>query len=917
MPPALAPIPHGLAHVIHPPRVDLLSPLAVVAIALALGWAASVPAQEASDGEPVAEEEAPPPPPVVIPPRLEEVLVVPYPEDGPRGDGTVEVRVKLAIDEAGRYVAAEIELSAGEPFDSMALNTVRHASFSPAYVDDVPTAVTIVVPVRFVLPPSRPPAPDTGVLVGKVREAGTRKLLPGIQLSLSPAEDAEPPAGDPPDPVLTDREGGFRFVDVPVGRWTVTVSGPGVRTARFDEPVEDDLLRQVVYKVMPSHSESRTVVRARRGPPSSAERIVEGEWIRDSAGSSGGFLRILESEAPVAPTPVLPMGLMPGAPMIRGMEGGDSVVLVDGVETPLLYHFGLLTTVVAGDLIDHVRLDPSGSGVEYGDHIGGLVDVTLRPPRTDRFGGIVDISPIDATVILETPFGKPVSGFASVRRSYVDLYLGKLLPDDMPAQVTAMPVYADVTGMVNIEPGRGHRIAAKVIASSDKMSMSQSDGDEVSVTAALESGFTLIHGLWQSPPAQPVEGGLSVAYEAVKSSYSAFPDLYLDAREKRLDVRGTLAFALSPRTRLETGVDYRHRIIEYEENFFALPREDEPGLINPYATSPDTERHRAPMNELGVFASLPLRPSAAVKVTPGVRMSWWNPDDEGLAHAVDVPATRTTFDPRVWTSLRVTPKWRVQGALGMYHQVPSLEDLVQAGDSVLRPEAALRGTGGVTWSPIPAVDLGLDVYMAGLWDLVVAHSGLYDEALMGSLAEPQSEGVQLLTNEGIGFSTGAEVTLRWHPNENVDVLAAYTLSRSMRRDSEDDPWRLFQYDRPHQLTVAGQVRLPHEWSFGLRFRLASGAPDTPIWDVVYLADLGGYVPRWGIPYSERLGAFHQLDWRVQKVFRARSFVVAVYLDVENTYFAQRDDVLIYNRDFSERLTFAMIPLFRLGLRTEF
>ena len=869
-------------------------------------------AQEAAVGEP---GEAPPP--VVIPPRIEEVLVLPYPADAPRGDGTVEVRIRLAIDEAGAYVAAAVDQGAGDPFDRMALDTVRHASFTPATVDGVPTAVTIVVPVRFVLPPPLPPPPDTGVLVGKVREAGSRRLLPGIQLTLAPLEGAEPPAGDAPETVLTDREGGFRFLDVPVGQWQVTLSGPGIQTAQFEEPVEEDLLRQVVYKVMPSHTGSRTVVRARRGPPSSAERIVEGQWIRGSAGSSGGFLRILESEAPVAPTPVLPTGLMPGAPMIRGMEGADSVVLVDGVETPLLYHFGLLTTVVAGDLIDHVRLDPSGSGVQYGDHIGGLVDVTLRPPRTDRFGGIVDISPIDAMVILETPFGRPASGFVSVRRSYVDLYLGKLLPDDMPTEVTAMPVYADVTGMINIEPGRGHRIAAKIIASTDKMSMTQVEGDEVAVTAALESGFTLIHGLWQTPPAEPVEGGLSVAYEAIKSSYSAFPDLYLDTREKRVDVRGTLDFVLSPKVRLETGVDYRHRVLEYEENFFALPREDEPGLINPYATSPDLERHESPMDEFGAFVALPMRPSASVKVTPGLRAQFWNPDDARLARAMDVPATRATLDPRIWTSLRVTPQWRFQGALGLYHQVPSLEDLVQAGDSVLKPEAAVRGTGGATWSPIPALDLGLDVYAAGLWDLVVAHSGLYDEALMGSLAETQSEGAQLLTNEGVGFSAGAELTLRWHPNENVDCLVAYSVSRSMRRDTEDEAWRLFQFDRPHQLTLAGQVRLPHEWSFGLRFRLASGAPDTPIWDVVYLADIGGYVPRWGIPYSERLGPFHQLDWRVQKVFRAKSFVLMVYLDVENTYFAQRDDVLIYNRDFSERLTFAMIPLFRLGLRTEF
>jgi len=883
-------------------------------MALAIVCVCPARAQEDAAGDEEPTQEAPPQAPVIVPPRLDEILVLPYPEDAPRGDGTIEVRVKLAIDDAGAFVAAEIEQGAGDPFDELALDTVRHSRFSPALIDGNPTAVTIVVPVRFVLPAPRPPPPDTGVLVGKVREAGTRKFLHDVQLSMEPAE-GEP--GVPPPAVQTDREGGFRFIDVPVGTWTVTVSGPGIQAATFSETIEEDLLRQVVYKVMPRHSESRTVVRVRRRPASGAERIVEGEWIRASAGSSGGYLRILESEAPVAPTPVMPSGLLPGAPMIRGMEGSDSVVLVDGVETPLLYHFGLLTTVVATDLVDHVRLHPSGAGVEVGDHIGGVVDVALRPPRNDRFGGIIDLSPIDAMALFETPFGKPVSGFAAVRRSYIDLYLGKLLPEDIPAEVTAMPVYGDVSGMINVEPGRGHRVAVSVIASSDKMEMSQSGTDGATVMGALEAGFALVHGLWRSPPTAPVEGHTSISYEYYKSRYTAFPDLFLDAREKRFRLEGAVGVQLGNRARLRTGLDYRHRILEYEENFFALPREDEPGLINPYATAPDFETQNRPMDDVGVWVSLPVKPHTGLELTPGVRANFWNPGDEAAAVIQDVPTTRFTLDPRITARYRPGNRWRLDGVFGVYHQLPSLEDLVQAGSAALLPEAALRGSVGAIWSPIPAIDLGLDLYLAGLWNLVVADSGLYDAAMQGSLYEGEAGETQLLSNSGIGLAAGAELTLRWHPNSHVDCMVAYALSRSVRRDHAEDPWRSYQYDRPHQLTFAGQVHLPHEWSFGLRFRLTSGAPDTPITDTVYLADLGGYAPQWGLPYSERMRPFHQLDWRVQKVFRARSFMVVVYLDVENTYFAQRDDVTFYNRDFSERMTFAMIPLFRLGLRTEF
>ncbi|MDP7111611.1 MAG: TonB family protein, partial [Myxococcota bacterium] len=430
--------------------------------------------------------------PTIIPPRLEEAVILPYPPDAPRGEGSVEVVIRLAIDGLGAFVAAEVQQGAGEPFDSFALSAARHLRFAPATADGVPTGVTVELPIRFVLPPAEEPAAPGGVLVGKVREAGSRRVVTDVLMTMAPAA-----GGAGPDQAIEtrpDRQGGFRFLDVPPGLWKVTISGHGIQTATFSEEIEADLLRQVVYRVAPSETGTRTVVRVRRAPAAAAERVVEGEWIREAAGSSGGFLRVLESEAAVAPTPVLPSGLLPGAPLIRGAEGADSAVRVDGIETPLLYHFGLLTTVVNGDLIDHVRLTPGGAGADHGDHIGGVVDVGLRPPRSDRFGGVLDISPVDAAFMLETPIGKHVGVYAAVRRSYVDLYLGKLLPEDLPAEVTAMPVYTDLAAMVNLDPGKGHRVAVSLITSSDKMEMSQVNTAGTTPLAALSAGFTLVHG---------------------------------------------------------------------------------------------------------------------------------------------------------------------------------------------------------------------------------------------------------------------------------------------------------------------------------------------------------------------------------------------------------------------------------------
>ncbi len=848
-----------------------------------------------------SESEDEPHVPTIVPPRLEEVLVVPYPADAPTGEGSVEVRVRVAIDEHGEHIAAELLEGAGEPFDSLALQAARDMRFAPATVDGEPTVVTVDLPVRFVLPAPPPPPEPAGVLVGKVIEAGTRQVLSGVELTARPADpDAPPP--DPPLTTLSDDNGGFRFLAIPVGDWEIVVSGAGIKTTSFDETMEEGLLRQVVYKVMPGDTATRTVVRVRRDE-AAGERIVEGEWLRGAAGASGGFLRVLESEAPIQPTPVLPTGLLPGAPLIRGAEGADSLVLVDGVETPLLYHFLALTTVVADHQIDHIKLLPGGGGVETPDHIGGVIDVTRAPPRTDRFGGFLDISPIDGTAAIATPIAPPVSAQLSFRRSFVDLYLGKLLPEDLPVEVSAMPVYADLSAMVDVHPGMGHRAGVSLLSSTDHMELIQSREGAYAPLASLEAGFTIVQGFYRSPPGGPVEGQASVSFENVKSRYAATEDLFLDIHEQRVEVAGGMGIRLSPALRLRYGGHVRRRVLEFGQNFYALPREDEPGLINPFALTPDADGVEQAMTDAGFYVSAPLTPLPGLTMVPGVRADRWN------------LAPRWTADPRFTVRAELGRRWTTHGAIGIFHQVPATEDLVEGGPGLeLLPEGALQASGGAAWRPIPAIQLGLDLYVRELWNLVVADGNLYDEVMQGSWSEDEA---RPLSNDGIGRAGGAELTFRWRPDSHVDALVAYSLSHSRRRDHEGENWRNFQYDRPHQLTLAGQVRAPHEWSFGLRFRLTSGAPDTPVREVIYLADLGGYVPRWGLPYSDRLRPFHQLDWRVQKVFRARTFLVVVYLDVENTYYATRDDVVIYNRSFSERLSFAMIPLLRLGMRAEF
>ena len=86
---------------------------------------------------------------------------------------------------------------------------------------------------------------------------------------------------------------------------------------------------------------------------------------------------------------------------------------------------------------------------------------------------------------------------------------------------------------------------------------------------------------------------------------------------------------------------------------------------------------------------------------------------------------------------------------------------------------------------------------------------------------------------------------------------------------------------------------------------------------VYDARAGVYVPRYGRLNSERDPLFHQLDVRVEKVWRPGPFLIAAYLDVQNVYNQQNREGVRYSYDYRESEEITGLPFFpNLGLRGE-
>ena len=292
----------------------------------------------------------------------------------------------------------------------------------------------------------------------------------------------------------------------------------------------------------------------------------------------------------------------------------------------------------------------------------------------------------------------------------------------------------------------------------------------------------------------------------------------------------------------------------------------------------------------GAYAELGYRPVKPILVSPGVRADYYS---EFKAWSVD---------PRLAARYEATASTTLKAGVGRYSQPPLFwMSIPQIGNPKLDPYHAWQVSAGIEQRFGHALKLGAEGFYKKLDHLVVGSAD-------GSSPH--------FVNDGGGRIYGAELSAEARPDDKTFGFLAYTLSRS-ERSEHGGPYRLFDHDQTHILSLAVSRKLGRGFELGVRFRLVSGDPTTPITGSVFDARTGVYVPTYGPVNSERDPAFQELDVRLEKAFKIGSFTLAPYLDVQNAYNATNAQGYTYNYDYSKKEVAAGLPLFpNLGIRGE-
>ncbi|MGE0322723.1 MAG: TonB-dependent receptor [Polyangiaceae bacterium] len=621
------------------------------------------------------------------------------------------------------------------------------------------------------------------------------------------------------------------------------------------------------------------------GPPEAvSSHRLEAEDLKEMPGTRGDPIRAIE---------VLPgVGRGDGDPILRGSSSNESKVLFDGAPVPILYHFGGITSFVQGRLVSRIDYQPGNFSARYGRISGGLINVESREPRFDKLHLMLDISMLESAALVETPIGQDTAVAVAARRSNIDFVFENFVPEGSYS-VLAAPVYWDYQAFLSHHLDSHHTLRLTSYGSRDHLSLLISDPQETdpSLRGEVSGGieFHRVQLAWEST-FDDFDSRVQVTYGRQLLEQHLGP-LTSEFKAHEVFARADMRYRVGNALEIRSGLDFDYYVLDGSYQGNRPPQfEGDPSANASLASSQlifiqDTPYTLSP----AAYVEAALRPVDPVEVTLGLRADYF----EHLK--------AFSLDPRLGVRYAVTPETTLKAGVGRYTQMPEYYlSIPGLGNPDLKPYYAIHTSAGVEQRFGDALEVGVEGFYKHLNDRVVA--------------TPDQQAPYFI-NDGEGRIYGAEFSAKLHTGDTKGFLA-YTISRSERKD-RDEPYRLFDLDQTHLLSLAVSQGLGKGWEVGARFRLTSGDPTTPIVGAVYDATTGQYVPRYGKVNSERLPLYHQLDLRVEKQWVVGDIKLAAYLDLINAYNAEHREGTEYSYDYTKSRPITGVPLFpSLGFRGE-
>jgi len=588
---------------------------------------------------------------------------------------------------------------------------------------------------------------------------------------------------------------------------------------------------------------------------------------------------------------------------LRGSNIDDNIFWVNRAPVGYIYHFGGLYSTIHSELVEDINIFLGGFPVEYGNALGGVIDVNLRNPRNDRTHTYIDISTITSSFLVEGPVGDSEDGpadsyFIGGRRSYIDAILSpskfnSLNPeDDEDAdKVTLVPRFYDFQSLYHHNLEKGY-LDTYIFAAGDeiRLDINASAKADPQLEGALESKieYQTIGQTWRQVWNRKWDHIMTLAYYHAKSKFRFGRDdngdpFFVDSESHTYLWQPELMYHPQSDTTFSFGVaaDY----IEAPVNLYASrpPSEDD---INFDLTSQQKFRLNKTVYVKSIDPYVKYRKSWTKRFTTTLGINYSNV-------SVTDGYKQHELSPRFSLEYLATEATLLTASWGRYIQTPDGAQIIKVfGNPALEVTEAEHRIVGIEHQINSLYSIKTELYHKPMKNLVVS---IDDNAPPDNYA-----------NKGSGVAYGVDLFIKRKPvDKRIGWLSA-SWSRSKRTNDITHVTRNFSGDQPWRLTaVWGQPFSGINWKYwdwSIKAQVHSGNPYTQVTGR-HKEDASDpdsrWIPEFGTHNGSRLPTYYKIDLRIGRTYLFNESSLTAYVDLQNVTFHNNVDSIDYGDEYED------------------
>lgn len=641
--------------------------------------------------------------------------------------------------------------------------------------------------------------------------------------------------------------------------------------------------RLVVVPAPPLHARSVETPqpRAQEAAPAFEEEIVvtpdAGDPLREAAAVQSVAAGEADDRPHLANDVFRAVGALPGTTMretssrvnVRGGREDDVLILLDGLELLEPYHlqeFDGALSIVAPTALERADLIPSGYPAEFGDRMGGVLDLTTTTPSSGRhlsFG--LGLTHADAAG--SGRFGGDRGAwYGSARGGSYRLAL-ELGGRD------ANPRFWDAFAKVDLAPGPAHSVRVSALVADDDLGVEPSAPGDQAYHAAWGNRYAWLTHHWLLRPTLAAETIASLGeIERRRGANQSEPGetfVIRDSRSLRMaGIKQIWRYEPAGRFSVQGGLELR----ELGSTVDYFNQRQLAGTLTPLRSQPGSGSTafagRFDFNQYAAFSTVRLRLDSLTS-------------ELGLRYDRDTFSDEEHLSPRLNVAWELAPRTVARLAWGWFYQSQRPNELQVEDDERLlyRAERAEHRVLQLEHRGAEGAAIRIELFERRVSRSRPRFDNLFDPASF--FPELEDDRVRIAPSHAL--AQGAELGYHSASTRPAHWRLSYTYASA--RETIDGRQVPAAVDQRHAISAGLGYRTRQGWSFETAWTYHTGWPTTAVWaqEVTTADGTAAVEPLRGPLNRERLPAYHRLDLRVTRAWDLARGQLSAYVDLQNVY----------------------------------